>query len=96
MYLYHEILSIKKCARLSEFRQKEILQEIAQRYVLSRSQRSLVYGVLHVEHVEHLHYHLVISANEAGSAERIRLAKAEFAHVKTQLEACLLYTSRCV
>ena len=87
VYLYHEILSIKKCARLSEFRQKEILQEIAQRYVLSRSQRSLVYGVLHDEHVEHLHYHLVISANEAGSAERIRLSKAEFAQVKTQLEA---------
>lgn len=86
VYLYHEILSIKKSTRLSEFRQKEMLQEIAQRYVLSRSQRSLVYGVLHDEHLEHLHYHLLISANEAGSAERIRLSKAEFAQVKTQLE----------
>lgn len=87
VYLYHEILSIKKSTRLSEFRQKEMLQEVAQRYVLSRSQRSLVYGVLHDEHLEHLHYHLLISANEAGSAERIRLSKADFAQVKTQLEA---------
>lgn len=87
VYLYHEILSIKKSTRLSEFRQKEMLQEVVQRYVLSRSQRSLVYGVLHDEHLEHLHYHLLISANEAGSAERIRLSKADFAQVKTQLEA---------
>lgn len=87
VYLYHEILSIKKSTRISEFRQKEILQDIAQRYVMSRSHRSLVYGVLHDEHVEHLHYHLIISANEAGSAERIRLSKAEFALIKTQLEA---------
>ena len=90
VYLYHEILSITKSTRISEFRQKEILQEIAQQYVLSRSHRSLVYGVLHDEHRGHLHYHLMISGNEVGSPERTRISRGAFAEIKKQLEDWVL------
>ncbi len=90
VFLYHEILSIKKAQKLSELRQKELLFEIAKNYLLSRAPRSLAYGVLHDDKSEHLHYHLMISANEVGSSERIRLSRSQFAEIKKQLEAWVL------
>ena len=48
--------------------------------------RDRVYGVVHDDHAHHLHYHLLISANEVGSADRIRLSRADFQNIKTQTE----------
>lgn len=90
VFLYHEILSIKKAQKLSELRQKELLFEIAKNYLFSRAPRSLAYGVLHDDKGEHLHYHLMISANEVDSSERIRLSKSQFAEIKKQLETWVL------
>lgn len=90
VFLYHEILSIKKTQKISELLQKERLFEIAKNYLLSRAPRSLAYGVLHDDKGAHLHYHLMISANEVGRSERIRLSKSQFAEIKTQLELWVL------
>ncbi len=88
--LYHDILSIRRASQLSETRQKELLQQIAYHYVNQRAAQNLVFGVLHDDHKEHLHYHLLISANVAGDSQRTRLSKAEFDQIKQGLEQRVL------
>lgn len=90
VYLYHEILSITKTAHLSEQEMKEALRKIAQEYVLRRCPNNMVYGVIHDDHTHHLHYHLLISANEAGQADRTRLSRADFQTLKVEMERRVL------
>jgi hypothetical protein len=90
VFLYHEILSISKTSSLSEHDMKDALRRIAHEYVQARAPCSLVYGVVHDDHTHHLHYHLMISANEAGDEKRIRLSKADFQKTKVDLERRVL------
>lgn len=90
--LYHEIVSIKRAKSLPVERQKEILHDIAQRYVELRAPECLAYGRLHEDAPHHLHYHLAISANPDGSKERHTLKKAEFRQLLIGLEAKVLLT----
>jgi len=85
-YLYHEILSIdtRLCGQSREVR--ENLRLLALEFIQKRCPRNIVYGALHRDHAEHLHYHLMISANERGDAKRLRLTKAEFEAAKRELE----------
>jgi len=46
----------------------------------------MVYGTLHDDHDDHLHYHLMISANAVGDSKRNRMTKAQFGRVKKDLE----------
>ena len=85
-YLYHEILSIdtRECGQSRDVREK--LRLLALEFVQKRCPRNIVYGALHRDHAEHLHYHLMISANERGGAKRLRLTKAEFDLAKREIE----------
>lgn len=85
-YLYHEILSIdtRACGQSREVREK--LRLLALEFIQKRCPRNIVYGALHRDHAEHLHYHLMISANERGERKRLRLAKAEFDEAKRAIE----------
>ncbi|MBM1691594.1 hypothetical protein JQV55_20330 [Sulfitobacter geojensis] len=85
-YLYHEILSIdtRLCGQSRDVREK--LRLLALEFVQKRCPRNIVYGALHRDHAEHLHYHLMISANERGDAKRLRLTKAAFDAAKRELE----------
>ncbi|WP_372990241.1 relaxase/mobilization nuclease domain-containing protein [Sulfitobacter sp.] len=85
-YLYHEILSIdtRLCGQSREVREK--LRLLALEFIQKRCPRNIVYGALHRDHAEHLHYHLMISANERGDAKRLRLTKAAFDAAKRELE----------
>ena len=85
-YLYHEILSIdtRACGQSRDVREK--LRLLALEFVQKRCPRNIVYGALHRDHAEHLHYHLMISANERGGAKRLRLTKAEFDLAKREIE----------
>lgn len=57
----------------------------------ARCPDSLAFGVLHDDHKDHLHYHLMISANALGAAKRFRLSKTDFARIKAQIEElCLM------
>lgn len=85
-YLYHEILSIdtRLCGQSRDVREQ--LRLLALEFVQKRCPRNIVYGALHRDHAEHLHYHLMISANERGDAKRLRLTKAEFDLAKRDIE----------
>lgn len=89
VYLYHEIISITRSQRLSEQEQKERLQAIVKEYLSRRASHNLAYAVLH-EDTKHLHFHIVLSANEAGKSQRKRLSKFEFADIQTSLERWVL------
>lgn len=92
VYLYHEVISITKVAEheVSLDKQKAALKDIVRQYIASRAPYNLVYGVLHEDQAENLHYHLVISANEVDEQQPKRLSKAEFAQIKQAIETYTL------
>jgi hypothetical protein len=89
VYLYHEVLSMTRSHALTEDEQKARLQSIVQEYLNARAKNNLAYAVLH-EDTDNLHFHIVLSANEAGDTDRKRLSKAEFAGIQTSLEQWVL------
>jgi hypothetical protein len=91
-YLYHEILSITKAEKLEAKEQKRILRDVAYEYARHRASENLVFGTLHDDHDNHLHYHLVISANALGEAKKTRLSKRQFDQLKKGMEQRVLET----
>jgi hypothetical protein len=89
VYLYHEVLSITRSRHLEESEQKSALQIIVQEYLKARAKNNLAYAVLH-EDTDNLHFHIVLSANEAGDSNRKRLSKAQFSDIQTSLEKWVL------
>lgn len=89
-YLYHEIISISVEDGAATPRHKECLQEIVDSYVDARCPNNMVYGCLHEDHSNNLHYHLMISANERGERGRTRLSRAHFDTIKRKLEEHVL------
>jgi hypothetical protein len=89
-YMYHEILSITKSKQLDIEAQKTILREIAYEYIQMRAGKNMVFGCVHNDHAEHLHYHLLISANEAYQKKKTRLTKSQFNTIKKQIEENVL------
>lgn len=87
--LYHEILSLKRHPSVRVETQKEILYDLATRYLERRAERLLAYGRVH-EEAEHLHFHFIISANELGKTSRFRLSRADFGQVQRDVERHLL------
>ncbi len=89
-YLYHEVISISRAKQISEQRQKELLQDIITQYAKSRGKDCLVFGGLHDEKDNNLHYHLMISANNYNQNRRYSLKKASFSKIKKQTELYVL------
>ena len=88
VYLYHEVISITRAhqsQQIDEDQQKTALKQIVEEYLHHRGKHNLAYAVLH-EDTEHLHFHIVMSANEAGERDRMRLSKEKFAEIQTNLE----------
>jgi hypothetical protein len=92
VYLYHEVISITRATHIEEAEQKAILQKIVTEYLKMRARNNLAYAVLHEDKKDNLHFHIVISANEAQSTTRKRLSKADFAEIQTRLEKWTLET----
>lgn len=89
-YLYHEILSITLEQGVDRAYAKQCLREITLKYISERCPRNMVYGCLHEDHADHLHYHLMISANELGEEKRHWLTKSQYDAVKRDLETHVL------
>lgn len=89
-YLYHEIISITRAEGISEKEQKEKLMSVVRQYAQSRARDCLVFGGLHIEKDNNLHYHLIVSANELNQSKRYRLSKKQFSEVKIGLETHVL------
>lgn len=83
-YLYHELLSLEK-NNLSIKRQKEILLDLANKFLNLRAQNHLSFGVIH-EDKNNVHLHLMLSSNEIEGEKRVRLSKKELASIQATLE----------
>jgi len=81
--LYHEILSFSDLdrARITP----AILEDFTRVYLSLRAPSALAYGRAHFN-TSCPHVHLLISANDLGSARRSRLSRAEFERIKRDLE----------
>lgn len=88
--LYHEIVSITLEDGVDAKYAKECLRDIALKYIAERCPKNLVYGTLHEDHAEHLHYHLLISANERGEEKRFWHTTPKFDQIKRDLEEYVL------
>jgi hypothetical protein len=84
VFLYHEVLSLEKNS-LDIEKQKEILLDLANKYLSKRANNHLAFGVIH-EEKDNTHLHLMISANEIEQNKRVRLSKKEFALIQKELE----------
>lgn len=85
-YLFHEILSLdtRECGQGREVKEK--LRFLAFEYIERRCARNMVYGAMHRDHEGHLHYHLMISANERGDKSRLRFSPGQLAKTKREIE----------
>ncbi len=83
-YLYHDIISLGK-NDLPVQKLAQILQELAREYLSKRAGQHLAFSALHKDK-EHMHIHLMISANELAGDKRIRLSKESFAQIQKELE----------
>lgn len=89
-YLYHEIISFSVNPGVDRRALKEGLRDAALRYIEQRCPNNLVYGCLHEDHAEHLHYHLMFTANAKGEAKRLRITNAQLTSIKHEAEQFIL------
>lgn len=87
--LYHEILSFSAGYQLREEALVRAVADIGQEYLRHRAANQLAFGAIHFD-TDHIHLHLMISANAIGKTERTRLSKAEFADIQKTVEAFTL------
>ena len=87
---YHEVVSIRCVPGMKKETQKRKLLEIAEPYVRLRAPHCLVLGALHDDHDDHIHVHLLISANALGQAKRHSLTKAQFRKITIAMERRVL------
>ncbi len=83
-YLYHEIISLNK-NNLSLEEQQKILTDLVSKYLSLRAENHLTFTALHKDK-EHVHIHLMISANEIEGQKRVRLSKKDFSNIQKELE----------
>jgi len=84
VYLYHEVIALQK-NNLPIEKQLKILHDLAELYTLKRGYEHLVYGKVHND-TDHLHMHLLISANKLNENKRTRLSKKEFSDIQKFVE----------
>ncbi len=83
--LYHEVIVLEAQPHLDRVKLNAALTDLAERYCARRAPGQLAWGKIHHD-TDHPHIHLMISANEARSAKRVRLEKAVFAEIQRDLE----------
>lgn len=86
-YLYHEIISLNP-NNLPLQEQQHILTDLVSKYISLRAENHLTFTALHTDK-DHLHIHLMISANELEGNKRVRLSKKEFSTIQKELEQYL-------
>ena len=83
--LYHEILSFSRGHKLGDEDLFRMVADIGQEYLNHRAPDQLGYGVIHRD-TDHLHLHLMVSANRVGKPDRVRLSKKKFATTQQTIE----------
>lgn len=83
--LYHEMLSFSAGHTLSGEALYRAVADIGQEYLRERAPNQMGYGVIHLD-TDHIHLHLLISANEIGKPSRVRLSKKDFSDIQKRVE----------
>lgn len=82
--MYHEVLSFDPL--VSDKINKDMLKDITEQYIEKRAENALVLARPHFD-AEHIHVHLMISANQQRSAKRSRISLKEFEECKAHTRA---------
>lgn len=81
--LYHEIMSFS-----AQDRSKltlPMIEDLVRRYLEQRARGALAFARVHFD-TDHVHVHILISANNLASTRRLRLSKARFRKIVHDLE----------
>ncbi len=84
-FLYHEIISLEENTHIKSKDQEKVLMDLVDQYLVKRAPRQLVYGRMHHDS-DNLHFHLLMSSNQARSRQRVRLAKKDFVDIEKSIE----------
>lgn len=87
--LYHEILSFSAGYSLQGEALAQAVADIGQEYLRYRAPGQMAFGAIHYD-TDHIHLHLMVSANGIGKREPVRLTKAQFAELQKAVEAFTL------
>lgn len=87
--LYHEILSFSAGYSLQGEALTQAVTDIGQEYLRYRAPGQMAFGAIHYD-TDHIHLHLMVSANGIGKREPVRLTKAQFAELQKAVEAFTL------
>jgi hypothetical protein len=87
--LYHEILSFSAGYSLQGETLTRAVADIGQEYLRYRAPGQMAFGAIHYD-TDHIHLHLMVSANGIGKREPVRLTKAQFAELQKAVEAFTL------
>lgn len=90
VFMYHEVLSFTRSQSLPNERQKEILLETIAEYLSTRAPDCMAYSVIHDDHKDHLHAHIIISSNVVDSPKRHWMEKRAFSKLKKDTEKRVL------
>lgn len=84
VYLYHEIISFSNqdTAKIS----KEMLKDIAEKYISLRGDTGMYIASFHVEGKDHQHIHFCTSGLEYRTGVPLRLSRADLLNVKQELQ----------
>ena len=83
--MYHDIISLPHNKEIPVNQQKEILYDIANKYLQSRAEHNMAIGFIH-EEKQNLHCHLMISSNPKYSDRRHRINKGQLKEIQQELE----------
>lgn len=87
--LYHEILSFSSGSQLQGEELERAVTDIGYEYLRRRAPQQLAFGAIHRD-TDHIHLHLMISANAFNSSRRSWLTKQAFAQIQKETEAYTL------
>lgn len=87
--LYHEILSFSAGYSLKGEALERAIADIGQEYLRYRAPSQMAFGAIHYD-TDHIHLHLMVSANGIGKAEREWFTKAQFAELQKAVESFTL------
>lgn len=87
--LYHEILSFSTGYALEGDALVQAVTDIGQEYLRYRAPSQMAFGAIHHD-TDHIHLHLMVSANGIGRRDREWLTKEQFAGLQKALETFVL------
>ncbi|MEL6274773.1 MAG: relaxase/mobilization nuclease domain-containing protein [Bacteroidota bacterium] len=82
---YHDIISFSPKDSATIRQQPWLLRDLIEQYIRLRCPHGLAVARVHLEE-DHIHIHVVVSANERESSKSTRISKADFERIKAELQ----------